>query len=307
MDLGYVQYQESLKGLESISEGIRRNLLYEAFPRYIPIDFANQPGFKGLKSFSYEKEILFISRFFYRGMKDEWGRPLLEAYIVAIHRDEFQKYFRDIGLIVNLLDLMAEQEALDKEKFLAMLESKSFFIDSERFSDFIDLLRKIEPVFSSQVLGSIIDKRELIIPADSNSKSLIKVIFGFLPKAVLYSISISSICTNPLADDRENVIITPIEIGKTKKPVVDFKSKTVWNGTKNELIHFIIEELIENAWFGFSPIELFNFLIDYLDLAGTGKILDPTEISEKLDAMKKTLLKADRLYNLLKRNLKRIT
>lgn len=307
MDLGYVQFQESINGLSKLPEVVKRNLLFEAFPRYMPINFADKPNFKGVKIFSYNARILLISRFLYKGAKDRWGRPLLEAYVLAINFNEFNKDFRDIQLIIRLLDSFAQKGIIDIDTFLSELKANSLFVNESRSTQILNLIKKLTPEFLSEVIGSIIEKRELIIPAHNEANALFIMAVLFIPKSILYKVSMSSVCINPLAEDKEDVVITNVKPENTKKPIVDFESKMVKNGKKNELIFFILNEIIQGSWFGFSQLELFNFMVDLLEAASNGKVIEPFFFSEKLRAMKKTVEKAERLHNLLKKNIKKIT
>jgi len=307
MHLGYVKFQEIVEGFDFLPEGERRKLLYEVFPRYVPLDYAYQTNFNGFKTFNFNGQVLFISRFFFRGEKDQWGRPVLEACIAAINFDEFNKFFRDIELVISCLDQIAAEKTFEEKMLLITLHEKSFFSFKERFTELINLIKKFKPDFLSWILGTIIDKKELIIPPQEYSYSVMKLIFAFLPKTLLFNVSTSSICTNPIADDRENIVVSTVTVERTKSPTIDFEERRVRNGTKNELIYFILDELVQNSWFNYSQIELFNFLIDYLDHTATGKIIEPTKLSEKLNAMKKTLNKTEELYRLLKKNLRKIS
>lgn len=306
MHLGYVQFQELVEGFNFLPEIKRKRLLYQVFPECLPINFSDQPDFNGIKTFNYDNKLLFISRFFYRGKKDRSGRALLEACVLSVDFKEFNKYYRDVELIVNLLDQMANKGVLDKNLFLKELYGKNIFSDERKFLEFIGLVRKYGSSFLSQILGAVIDRKRLIILHKEQDYTIMKIIFILLPKKILYKLSTSTVCTNPDEKYRENIVVTSVYPEKTSEPVVDLNSKSIRNGSKNELIEFVLEELVSGSWFGFSQIELFNFLVDYLDHAIT-KMSNPVEVSEKLRAMVATVAKAEKLYKLLKKNWKKLS
>lgn len=303
---------------ETFSKNLNSEEIFElqrkVFPTSYQQDFRNNENFQGFKIFDLQKKYLGISFITDSKENDQWNRPLIRADIALFTRELFNLIGRDILSIKNYL-INCRQKQLEPKEMANNFTSHQIYQNSilvipEKFEQMVNSLWKeysSNPEFFYDVVSNALVKEKIVLDGeDSNISPVLQLLFLVLPFSRLTSISLSSICTNPLDVNSENIIISnQFSGGLLSKLVmsgpciIDTNTKTIKHGQKTRIGELIVNSFFDDTWYTFDRLEQYRILLDMIESYFDRRTVDVTDTNEKILAMRNTI---NAIYD-FKRNL----
>ena len=247
----------------------------EFFPRQMPLNLEKLNKLFTLKLFSVDRYVV-VSHIYFSGSVDEFGRPVPDAVGVVLEDGLFDAYGRDIFSIAEYLREFRDREPSELEVgLLTYLEEKSFLLDNDRLGKALKYYSGFLDLYSGIISSMLRGRRVVVVSNPSNIITALSGILLFMPKVLFSRLNISTFCED-LSEEVEDIVFVDRSTwipASSQVSVFDFASGSMTKVDRLRFIDVFLRELCSDAWYSFSIIEFYRFIMDLLsDYMRRGKL-----------------------------------
>lgn len=312
--VAHIIHRESVDQSENVDSRFNQTLKLHAFPIHFPQRFYMIPNFYGIKVASLDEEKSFVSFFYYGGKTDDWNQPVFEAWVVVFDKELYDLLFRDLIAIKDYFKSGRTFSASAlKSKLIGYMQNKSATLNDAVFRILQGAAKITDPGFLTEAISTVlVNKRVTFLGGTLDLvEHLFRIITLFMPTKIILSRSISTVCTKPEEENREDIVLTQLSESSTfvkiKEPQINLEKYKIKSGSSLKIIESFVNEVIfGEEWFGFSEREKFLALLKVLNDILDRKFTSIIDSSSRLKLMKKTLDSVSELEKIIQKRKKEL-